>query len=295
MTNQALTKHRDSFLEGWNSETNQQRIKRFLPKDVSPDTFTAVVLRAVQEDPSLLAVDDKTSLFLACQRAAQDGLMPDKKEGALVVYKVKDGDRYLTKVQWQPMIHGLRKKLANHGFDMRAEIVYENDTFDYDLGDDPKISHKRPPLGQERGNIIGAYAIATESSTGRKYREVMTVQELDAVAATSKAKFGPWSGPFKPEMYRKTVAKRLYKQLPLIATDMLELIDRDNEQFTFDTLHDTPAASEAATSVQSKVRSKAAKKKEPEPEPDNEALEGEYDNVPDGDEYAMGEQQEPDF
>ena len=83
-----------------------------LPDDVDSERFTAVVIRAVQEDPDLLAADRK-SLFLSCQRAAQDGLIPDKREGALVVYSTKVNDQWIKKVQWQPMIGGI---MSGEGF-----------------------------------------------------------------------------------------------------------------------------------------------------------------------------------
>ena len=143
--------------------------------------FTQVVVRAVQEQPELLNAD-RTSLFLACQTAAQDGLLPDRKDGALVVYNTKVGEQWIKKVQWQPMIGGLRKTLANHGFTgLRAELVYENDVkegrFSYEKGDNPKIIHN-PNVFGDRGVIVGAYAIVTDSNTGEVYRDSMSVEEL---------------------------------------------------------------------------------------------------------------------
>lgn len=239
----------------------QDKFASMLPPDVDLGRFTSVVLRAVQEDPKLLdPTTDKPSLFLACQRAAQDGLLPDKREGALVMYG--------NKVQWQPMIGGLRKKLAEAGFDLRAEIVYENDLFDYDLGDNPGITHKAPPLGQDRGKVIGAYAIATNLETGSKYREVMDVAALDAVAAVSRSgSSGPWKGPFKTEMQRKTVARRLIKSLPIDDRSLKDLIERDNEQYAVS----LPAQSSAAKAVQDAVRGATAATPARE-----DAIEGEY-------------------
>lgn len=226
----------------------QAKFKSMLPSDIPTERFTNIILRAVQEDPDLMSPSvDKASLFLACQRAAQDGLLPDKREGALV--------KYGNKVQWQPMIGGLRKRVAAAGFDLRAEVVHENDVFDYDLGDDPRITHKAPPLGKERGKVIGAYAIATSTSTGDKYREVMDVSQLDAVKAVSRGgNGGPWAGPFKTEMQRKTVAKRLIKSLPIDDRRLRDIIDRDNEQFDLDRAK--PEPSSAASQVQAAARSR---------------------------------------
>jgi recombination protein RecT len=238
----------------------QSKFKSMLPPDVNTERFTAVVLRAVQEDPKLLDPStDKASLFLACQRAAQDGLLPDKREGALVMYG--------NKVQWQAMIGGLRKRLAGAGFDLRAEVVHEHDIFDYDLGDSPMLTHKAPKLGQPRGPVIGAYAIAKNLVTGELYREVMDLAQLDAVANVSRSgSGGPWKGPFKTEMYRKTVGRRLIKSLPIDDRRLNEILERDNENFD---LSGTPARepSETGKRAQAAAREAVAPQKQSEPEP----------------------------
>jgi len=180
------------------------------------EKFTAITIHAVTDNPKLLACD-RTSLFLACQSAAKDGLMPDGREGALIPYGKQ--------VQWQPMIGGIRKKLAQAGWDIRAEIVHKNDEFRQEMGDNPEIVH-RPEVFDDRGPIIGAYAIATNIETGDKYRETMKVEEMDKVRKNTDA-WKLWT----TEMYRKTVAKRLRKYLPISDDSLLDLIDRDNDQF----------------------------------------------------------------
>ena len=286
---QALEVKRD-FIAQFEGPKSQQALRQYFDKDdTGQKRFTQVVVRAVQEQPDLLLAD-RTSLFLACQTAAQDGLLPDRKDGALVVYNTKKGDRWVKQVQWQPMIGGLRKKLANHGFSLRAEIVYENDDFAYEMGDDPKIVH-RPKVFGDRGNIVGAYAIATDQD-GNKYRDTMTLEDLEKVRASSRnANSGPWE-QWTTEMYRKTVAKRLFKQLPLISTELSELIDRDNEQYV--ELGKPAGVSSVAQAVQQTVREeakeplegevvpqpkkkkvtkKAAEKKPATPEPEPESAE----------------------
>lgn len=266
----------DQFKSQILSQKAQEGLMSQLPSDVSIERFTSVVVRAVQEDPDLLQAD-RRSLMLAAQRAAQDGLIPDKRQGAFVVYNTKGADGQWRKaVQWQPMIQGLRKLLANHGFDLRAELVYSEDHFEYELGDNPKLTHIPAPLGTHRGDLIGAYAIAT-GEDGRKYREVMDVEELMAVKALSKSSGGPWA-KFEAEMHRKTPAKRLFKYLPLPDDDerLHRMIRHDNEQFESE-----PESSPAAKEVQAEVRkakpkstgklpkpvSRQAKPEEPSPEP----------------------------
>lgn len=223
MSTQIATSTPNTIPSVLKSPEYQQKFKALLPSDISADRFTNIVLLAVQKSPDLLKpATDKTSLFLACQSAAKDGCVPDGKEGALVMYG--------NQVQWQIMIGGLRKRLANIGFDLRAEPVYANDTFDYDLGDDPRITHKPPPLGQERGDIIGFYAIAT-GPDGRIYRDVMSKKDIDYVRATAKS--GAVWQKWYVEMGKKTVGRRLVKSLPVANTDdrLREALEHDNAHF----------------------------------------------------------------
>ena len=267
MTNKQLTPM-DNFRKSLDLKKTQDGFKKMLPSDVPVDKFTAVIVRAVQEDPKILEAD-RTSLFLACQRAAQDGLIPDKREGALVVYSVNTGSYndpiWIKKVQWQIMIGGMRKRLAVNGFDLRTELVYEHDEFSQDLGDNPIITHKPAQLGTDRGKVIGAYAIATHVSTGEKYREVMSIDDLNHIREMAKSD-KIWKTHEK-EMQRKTVGRRLVKFLPITDSDdrLNSMMDNDNEHFDLDA---KPGPSETAKRVQEATRNtKQVEQKKPDLKP----------------------------
>jgi recombination protein RecT len=196
-----------------------------LPKHIPVERFGRVVLTAVQTNPELLNVE-RRSLWNAAMKAAQDGLLPDGRLGALVVYRDK---RRGSIAQWLPMIAGIRQKVRNSGEVATWEVntVHEKDFFDYQLGDDPHIDH-RPMLRGDRGKIIAAYSIAT-LKTGEKSREVMSIDEIEAIRMQSKAgDGGPWK-TFYGEMAKKTVAKRHAKVLPM-SSDLDDLLRRDDEE-----------------------------------------------------------------
>jgi len=250
-----------TFIEAWKNQ--EATVLSQLPANIQPERFNAVVMRAVQEDPALITVDDKMSLFLAAQRAASDGLMPDKREGALVIFKKKKDGNWITGVQWMPMIGGIRKRIAELGFDLRAEAVYENDHFFEEKGDNPRIEHRPPPLGQARGNIIGAYAIAEDLATGNKYREVMDRQTLEQIRKIAKTDnvWAAWFG----EKSRVAVAKRLSKQLPISenrdpskqadARRFYDMMERDND--LYEPGAEVKKASSTAESVQQAARERS--------------------------------------
>ncbi len=216
-----------------------------LPRHIPHERFARVIMTAVQRNPDLLAAD-RQSLWNSAMQAAADGLLPDGREGALVIYNTKekqDGrDVWIKKVQWLPMIAGIRKKVRNSGeiTDWTAQVVHAKDEFEYELGDDPFIKHK-PKLEGDRGQVVAAYSVATLKG-GEKSREVMTRAELDKVRAASKSPdTGPWKGWFE-EMCRKTVAKRHAKVLPM-STDLDDLIRRDDELYDLKGASDRVAAS----------------------------------------------------
>ncbi len=169
-------------------------------------------------------------------------MLPDGREGALVIYKTKDGDRWIDKVQWMPMVAGIRKKVRNSGeiSTWDAQVVKAKDHFEFELGDDPFIKH-RPCMDGDPGPIVAAYSIATLKS-GEKSREVMTKAQLDKVRNSSKSKDrGPWVD-WPEEMCRKTVARRHSKVLPM-STDLDDLIRRDDD------LYDMKGARDAASAA----------------------------------------------
>lgn len=195
-----------------------------LPEDVTVDRFTRVVLTAIQQTPDLLTAN-KQSLYNACVRAAQDGLLPNSVEGALVIFNqnvgTKEQPKWEKMVQWMPMVTGLIKRLSKVGIRIEANIVFEEELkqgkFKYELGDSPRIEHT-PIMFGERGPKIGAYMIATLAD-GSKMRTFMRADEIEKVRNASKSKdWGPWKS-WEDEMWIKTVIRRGYKRLPIDDSD----------------------------------------------------------------------------
>jgi recombination protein RecT len=190
-----------------------------LPKHISVEKFTRVALTAIQNNPDLAVKADRRSLFGACVRLAQDGLLPDGREAAIVMF----GD----KAQAMPMIAGILRKVRQSGEVSRvsAQVVYQEDEFVWRLGFDEDVTHVPPPLDQPRGKAIGAYATAVLKD-GSRLLEVMSLEEIEKVRAVSRAKGnGPWVS-WWGEMARKTVMRRLSKRLPM-STDLVDDFDRD--------------------------------------------------------------------
>lgn len=198
-----------------------------LPPQINVEKFIRTTLTAVQMQPQLLTAD-RRSLLGSCMKAAQDGLLPDGREAALVIFRGKNGPQ----VQYMPMIGGVLKKIRNSGelASISAQVAYTSDLFEYELGDEEKIIHK-PFLGGDRGEPIAVYAVA-RTKDGAIYREVMSVSDVEKVRNASRAgKFGPWVD-WWDEMAKKTVIRRMAKRLPSSA-DVDQMMDNDNDQYDF--------------------------------------------------------------
>ena len=201
-------------------ERMSPQFKAALPAHVSVDRFVRVTLTAVQTNPALLEADRRT-LFAAATKAAQMGLLPDGREGAIVTFK--------NQAQWMPMVAGIMKLVRNSGeiSTWSVQAVYENDQFDFCLGDEEHIIHK--PNLANRGKLIAVYSIVTMKD-GEKSREVMSVEDVEAIRKRSRsANAGPWVTDFA-EMAKKTVVRLHSKRLPL-STDIDGVIRDDDELF----------------------------------------------------------------
>lgn len=210
--------------------SQQEQFKAALPSHIPPERFVRVVQTAVITNPDLLNAD-RVSLLQSSMRAAQDGLLPDGREGALVVFKTKAKDgSWKAMVQWMPMVFGILKKLNNAGeIDaIDAYLVHENDKehFQYRIGLDPEPIFA-PDWWSDRGAVVGVYAVARLKS-GARVVEIMNRHEVEKVRAVSRAKdSGPWV-QWWGEMAKKTVLRRLSKRLPMSA-DIDAVMDRDEE------------------------------------------------------------------
>lgn len=202
----------------------ESQFRAALPPQIPVERFTRVVMTALQGNPDLVRAE-RSTLFEACVKAATDGLLPDGKEGALVTYN--------NRVVWMPMVQGILKKVRNSGelSSLGSQVFFKNDKFRFwiDAGGD-HLEHEPLLLG-DRGDAMGVYAVA-RTKDGASYIEVMTKQQVYDVRNVSRARGGPWSGPFEHEMWRKTAIRRLAKRLPM-STDLEQVITREDENFDF--------------------------------------------------------------
>lgn len=221
-----------------------------LPEHIKPERFQRIVLTAVLGDAALLRADRKT-LLESAMRAAQDGLLPDKREGAFVVFNTKvkiDGkDQWINAVQWMPMIGGIIKKMHQSGeiAMITAKVVYGGDVFRAWVDDDGEHVAYEQAEHPDYDIIRQVFAMA-KTKAGAVYVETLTTRDIEKIRSVSRSKdSGPWAKWWE-EMAKKSAIRRLAKRLPLSA-EIHDLIQRDNE------LYDLSQAPEPRPSLQQRL------------------------------------------
>ncbi len=199
------------------------------------DEFISVVITAAATNPDIFEADKRT-LFVACMKAAHDGLQPDGREAALVIFNSKTYDRvarrdvWVKAVQYMPMLTGIIK-MAHQTREIssfEAQAIYAEDDFDFEYGSNQFLRHKpKFPSGEGRGPVVGAWALVRWRDPTRPPQfRVLDEHDIKKIRAASKAGDKVW-GPWLEEMAAKSAARRLAKYLP--RSPFADILERDDE------------------------------------------------------------------
>lgn len=198
------------------------QFKLALPAHITAEKFQRVALTALMQNAQI-ADCTKDSVLNSLMKCAQDGLLPDGREAALVKYNSKNG----ATAQYMPMVYGIIKRMKNSGevSDVNAHLIYSGDKFEYQITDGvSKINHT-PAMFTNRGQLVGVYAVI-RFKDGENHVEVMTKEEVDKIRERSRSKdSGPWVTDYE-EMAKKTVIRRAAKRVPT-SSDIERLLDQD--------------------------------------------------------------------
>jgi recombination protein RecT len=217
----------------------RQQVSQLLPPNVSQDRFTRTTMVAIQQNPEILQ-GDRQSLYNAICRAAADGLMPDGKQGALVIFNQKVGNGWVKAVRFMPMVEGLLFQLAKANIPTYAVSVYANDQIEIWNDDEGQHVTHKPVVFGNRGDLVGVMAVARVGT--RTYVETMSIEEIDKVRTASRSgDNGPWK-VWYDRMAQKSVLHRLKKRLPIVDLAVVDAL-RDPEE---DEVMPAPAAPEMA-------------------------------------------------
>lgn len=263
-------------------EKREHEFARALPAHIPVERFKRVVLTAVQNNPDLLRAD-RQSFFNACMRSAQDGLLPDGRDGAIVIYSTKerrDGrDEWIKKAQWMPMVFGILKKIRNSGelAAITARVVYAGDRFRYWIDDSGEHVEYEPADNPDTNVVRRVFAMA-KTKGGEVYVEPMSVEQIEKVRNVSRAKDkGPWVD-WWDQMAIKTALRRLAKRLPM-SSDLDDLLRRDDDLYDMQGASDQTVKGPRPSLVASLDRLAAPTPAVPSPADAEEAVTDETDTT----------------
>lgn len=190
-----------------------EEIAKALGRHIEPAYFERCIVTAFHRTPKLMLCTPASLAFAVFQSAQTRLPVCDGTHRACLV-------PYKNEAVFQIEYRGLIDLAFRSGCvaDITAEVVYEEDEFEYSLGDKAYIKH-RPKLGGKKDitKAVGAYMVAHTVQGGTKM-EVMDREQILAIRAKSAAfrrNDGPWADPvFEPSMWCKTVLRKGCKHLP---------------------------------------------------------------------------------
>ena len=197
-----IEKYKESFR---NDSALIQGFRDALPPTIEVKRFLSTALIHMASAPKLKNCT-KLSVLQSLVKCAQDGLVPDGREAAIVPMKGT--------AAYFPMVAGIKKQILNSEkvLDINTGVVYRNDKFNYRVtGNGPNLLHDPDIFSKDRGEIIAAYAVANLLGGGSMV-EVLNAKDIDNIRRSSKSNdfWDRWT----EEMWKKSAARRLAKSLP---------------------------------------------------------------------------------
>jgi recombination protein RecT len=206
-------------------EDVRPKFKEMMPArmDVTAEYGFAMQLLGNNQYVKKVAEENPISLASAVLNVAAVGLSlnPAKAQAYLIPRNVKVGDKWISKICFEPSYRGFCDLATMSGEIMwlQVNVVYEHDNFiDNGPGDRPTHNYDAfAPIG-ERGEIRGVYSVA-KTKDGDYLTTLMREDELVAIRDKSeswkKNQNGPWKD-FPVEQRKKTVVRRQWKMLPKV-------------------------------------------------------------------------------
>lgn len=223
-----------------------------LPQWLSPDRFLRVIFTATMKNPKIFDCT-RESILSALMQCAQLGLEPILGRAHLIPYEntvtMPGGQKQKRlELQFQPGYQGLidlamRTEVYSG---INAHVVYENDEFDIEYGDNERLHHK-PYLKGDRGAPIGAYS-TWKTKDGSINFTFMPISEIYArhrdrsegykaanktLEKSIKDKWdnykskNPWLNEDLPTMLKKSVIKS-HSKFERASVDFMKAVELDN-------------------------------------------------------------------
>jgi recombination protein RecT len=202
----------------------QAQLKKALPQFLTVDKLIRIMLTVIRQTPKLQKCSQQS--LLACLfGCGQLGLTPEPWLGQAYLVPFWSSKLNCNEAVLIPGYRGLIALAKRSGeiVNVAAEAVFENDEFDYDLGTNGFIKHKKAL--RDPGELIAAwtewkYVPQFSGDTGAISRGVMPIWRIDEIMEKTKSRdkkkniVGPWITD-KAEMARKSIIRNHFKYAPV--------------------------------------------------------------------------------
>lgn len=229
-------------LKDW-VEMYQPEIKKALPSTITPERFARLTMTALSANPRLQECTPK-SFIGAMLQAAQVGLEPNTVLQHCFLIPRRNGKTGQYETVFELGYHGMIDLAYRAGvIEISAEVVYENDEFEYALGMDRELKHR--PAMKDRGEPVAVYS-TWKSNEGGSGFAVMSIEDVRKHAAQySESYKSGYSSPWKSDflsMAKKTCLKKALKYAPLSVNFQREIATDETVKSTIDeNMFDVPA------------------------------------------------------
>jgi len=264
---QVITSYSDRFKE---TPIAQALIKH--GKEKLADKIISNFYFLCRKNPDDVAKWTPASVVESLTKCCQWELVPDGIQAALIPYYNKESKK--TNLTMQVMYQGMLEVAYRTGMfkSISANIVYEGDLFEYDLGGQCYVKHQLDLIGK-RDKPIAVYSDMMLANGGRIVR-VMTMKEINHIKNSAKSQkvWGPWFDA----MAIKTVVKQGFKFCPK-SEELSSLVAYDNSlEQDFDRGIDTTKAA-GLNNLLGLTPADQLPEPEPEPEQDRELDDADLD------------------
>ncbi len=199
------------------------QIAQALPKHLTADRIIQMATTLIVRTPAI-ADCSVESLVGAVMQASILGFKPVAALGECYFVPYRNNKNGKTEVQFQIGYKGYLSLARQSGeiLTVFAEVVREGDTFDYELGLHPKLTHK-PRLDNSEALVSHVYAVVHYKTGGYNF-VILSHSEVEKYRRRSQSQRDGLSGAWKtdyPAMAKKTAIRRLVPYLP-VSIDRLE-------------------------------------------------------------------------
>lgn len=206
-------------------DRSSPELTKALAGQMGTDRFVRAAMTAYSNGSAYFQQAEPVSLLAACMQAAQLGLSVDPVLGEAWLIPRRNSARNCVWINFQLGYMGLIKLARRNAnfLSVHAELVHEGDFFQYDLGSDPRIAHRKQMAVKQRPMVIASYAVV-RYKMGAAQIHVSPLWEIEEARDRSDSYQngrGPWIDHFHS----------MARVVPLRAIMKLEAVDDVKRQF----------------------------------------------------------------